>query len=91
MNSKSVIRWAKVVAAIPAGLVSGFFLASQICVAVLHAQGKGNSHNDIITLAIWQMLGAAFGALVLPMVIWQFTKSRQNEADPDRQRTTRGM
>jgi hypothetical protein len=79
MSTNSLVRWTTVVAAIPAGLFAGFYLSSWLCVALLHAEGKGHSHNDIITIAVWQMIGAAAGGLVLPLAAWLLTKRWKKE------------
>jgi hypothetical protein len=74
MTLKTFSRWLMILLAIPAGLAPGFFAGSEIASRILHLQGKGNSHNDAITVVASGMIGAAIGAILFPILAWFLTR-----------------
>jgi hypothetical protein len=77
MKLKRASRWVCVVAALPAGVVLGFFSGYYLSLGILLLQGKGHSHDDIITVVGSGVLGAAIGALLFPVLVWFLTRARQ--------------
>ena len=74
--------------ALPIGALLGGLTGSTMCVAILHAQGLGHSHNDMFTIAFAQLGGAATGALLLPALAWKLEGRRKKKqslaAHPDK-------
>ena len=76
MKPKGESRWFWVVAALPVGLILGFFCGYYASLGILLLQGKGNSHNDMFTMVFGGVLGAAVGAVLLPVLTWLFKRNR---------------
>lgn len=63
--------------ALPVGILLGALAGSATCVAILHAQGMGHSHNDMFTIALSQLAGAVAGAVLLPVLAWRLAEKRK--------------
>ena len=66
-----------VIPSIPAGAAIGYFVGYYGCLGVLKLQGKGSSHNDMITLVVAGGLAAVFGALTLPIITWSIMRNQK--------------
>lgn len=78
MNRKDTLRGIAILTAIPCGGVLGFVCGGEICVGVLHLQGRGNAHNDMYPVAASAMLGVVCGAILLPLGVWFFTRKKSD-------------
>ena len=74
MALKSKVRWLAIVVALPVGAALGYLFVGYGWYVVLHLQGKGHSHNDLVSMAIAGLIGAAVGTFLLPFCIWLFTR-----------------
>ncbi|HEY4415379.1 MAG TPA: hypothetical protein VGO57_06775 [Verrucomicrobiae bacterium] len=74
--------WQKVtiIVAVPIGAVAGGYCGSTICNHVMHLQGSGESHDDIIPIAASAMAGLLIGGLVLPLLCLLLTRKKIDQA-----------
>ena len=70
------------VVAVPTGLAAGALIGGWICFTTLRFYGMGQSHNDIFTLFVAQVLGALLGSVSLPIVVLRVTR-QTGPAEPD--------
>src|SRR5882672_6043347 len=66
-----------VMASVPVGGLLGGFLGGGLYSAVLHFQGKGESHNDLIAFAAAGVLGMLIGGIALPAIAFFLTRSKK--------------
>ena len=71
---KTKLRWPVIIAAIPVGAVLGYLCLGYAWEGLLHLQGKGHSHNDLVSMVVAGLLGAVVGTFSLPFCIWRFTR-----------------
>ena len=57
-------------AAVPLGAFIGLVIGGYICLAVLHSEGRSQSHNDAIAVAGAGACGLLVGAVSLPIITW---------------------
>lgn len=67
---------ALIMASVPVGGFVGGYAGSGVCWVVLHFQGRGESHNDLIAFAAAGILGMLVGGIGLPLVALLVTKPK---------------
>jgi hypothetical protein len=77
MNQRQKWRPIAVIAAIPAGVFGGYYLGMLLFLGILRLQGLGSSHGDLTTIAVGGILGAASGAITLPIAVWLLLRDRR--------------
>ena len=65
------------IGSVPLGGILGFYAGCSICYGVLRLQGRGESHDDVISLAGAGMLGMLVGAIVLPALAALLFKAKK--------------
>jgi hypothetical protein len=73
--------WARfmIIASVPVGAFLGGYCGSSICSLVLHLQGRGESHNDLISFAVAGVFGMLVGGIVAPLVALFLTKPKKDD------------
>ena len=61
------------------GAVVGFFIGGAICSAVLHAQGRGESHADALPIVAACIAGTFVCAIAFPIILFAIL-SRRDQA-----------
>ena len=68
-----------IMASVPVGAVLGGYSGSGICSFVLHLQGRGESHNDLIPFVAAGIFGLLVGGIALPVVVIFLTKPKRDD------------
>lgn len=58
------------------GAVLGFFGGGLICTALLHIQGRGSSHVDLLPVVASCVVGMFVCAVAFPIVLWAIVSRR---------------
>jgi hypothetical protein len=58
------------------GAIAGFFTGGAICSAVLHAQGRGESHADALPVAAACVAGTFICAIAFPIILFGILSRR---------------
>jgi len=72
MRHKPTIRGIAIFATVLLGGALGFVCGGELCVGILHLQGRGNSHNDMYPVVASAMAGLIVGVLLTRLGVWFF-------------------
>ena len=67
---------AMIIASVPLGGFVGGYIGGGLCWVVLHFQGKGESHDDMIAFAAAGMFGMLVGGIVSPLIALFLTSKK---------------
>ncbi len=66
-----------VMASVPVGGFFGGFCGGGLCSLVLHLQGRGESHNDLISFAAAGLFGMLVGGIASPVIALFLTRTKK--------------
>lgn len=78
-NRKGWLARSIIMASVPVGAFLGGYAGSGIGLLILHLQGRGESHSDLISFVAAGFLGMLVGGIALPVVALFLTKPKNND------------
>ena len=79
---KPLSPWIAALLAVPIGGAAGAIAGGMLCGFILSLEGKGQSHNDMISVVAAQIGGAFIGALIVAPAIWILQLKRTKHMRP---------